>query len=384
MPRALHSIGALHALITDSWSPASSPHAGAVLPRLAGRFEPALADARVAAGGARWWLIEGALRAGHALSSSGWPLIVARNRVFDRMASRQLRALAQGRPRVFAYSYACTRTLQVARELGCPTVMGQIDGGPEEERIVLEEIARYPELGERDRPAPREYWARWREQCECADRILVNSPWAMQCLQAAGIERTKMVTVPLFYEGPGSAGRRPPPPASFTSARPLRVLFLGQVNLRKGAARLFDAMRLLRAEPIELTLVGPRSVNVPADIGGARNLKCIGAVPRGEAGLQYRNADVFILPTLSDGFAITQLEARAHGLPVIASRHCGPVVRDGVDGLILPAVTGEAIADCLRGLVREPDRLARMQAQAGTAATDVREYARQFVEATCA
>ena len=58
--------------------------------------------------------------------------------------------------------------------------------------------------------------------------------------------------------------------------------------------------------------------------------------PRGETAARfYREADVFLFPTLSDGFGLTQLEAQAWRLPVIASRFCGDVVQDGVNGLLL-------------------------------------------------
>jgi glycosyltransferase involved in cell wall biosynthesis len=61
------------------------------------------------------------------------------------------------------------------------------------------------------------------------------------------------------------------------------------------------------------------------------------------AGL-YRQAHAMILPTLSDGFAITQLEALAYNCPVIASPFCGEVVTPGVNGWLLPSLEPEAIA----------------------------------------
>ena len=81
----------------------------------------------------------------------------------------------------------------------------------------------------------------------------------------------------------------------------------------------------------------------------------------GHEGL-YRGSDVFLFPTLSDGFGLTQLEALGHGLPVIASRHCGQVVEDRVSGLVLPEVSPEAIADAIMQLVRDPDVLDLLRA----------------------
>jgi glycosyltransferase involved in cell wall biosynthesis len=66
-----------------------------------------------------------------------------------------------------------------------------------------------------------------------------------------------------------------------------------------------------------------------------------------------------ILPTLSDGFAITQLEALAHGCPVIASQHCGTVVTHGLNGWLLPSLEPEAIADIILQAMEEASCLSQ-------------------------
>ena len=76
----------------------------------------------------------------------------------------------------------------------------------------------------------------------------------------------------------------------------------------------------------------------------------------------YTNADVFILPTLSDGFAITQLEAQAFGLPVISSKFCGGVVESGLNGIILGEPSAANIAAAVRDCIAEPDRLQKLAA----------------------
>jgi glycosyltransferase involved in cell wall biosynthesis len=144
----------------------------------------------------------------------------------------------------------------------------------------------------------------------------------------------------------------------------LRVLFLGQINLRKGAAMIVEALRLLRSEPVEFWFIGPRQIDVPADCLSNKQAHWLADVPRGEVHRYYRHADVFLFPTFSDGFGLTQLEAQAWKLPIIASRFCGSVVRDGVNGLILDRVSGRAIADTIRSLVSQTDRLTSMSRQA--------------------
>jgi len=77
---------------------------------------------------------------------------------------------------------------------------------------------------------------------------------------------------------------------------------------------------------------------------------------------RYLAADVFILPTLSDGFAITQLEAQAHGLPVISSRFCGGVIESGRNGIILEEPSAACIATAIRSCIADPNRLQRLAA----------------------
>jgi glycosyltransferase involved in cell wall biosynthesis len=93
-------------------------------------------------------------------------------------------------------------------------------------------------------------------------------------------------------------------------------------------------------------------------------IKWFGVAPRGRVARYYCAADVFILPTLSDGFGLTQLEAQSWKLPVIASRYCGEVVRDGVNGVVIERISGRAIANVILGLLRSPERLKTMSKRA--------------------
>jgi len=130
-------------------------------------------------------------------------------------------------------------------------------------------------------------------------------------------------------------------------------LFLGQINLRKGVGRLLEAMRLLKDESISLTLAGPCEID-PATWSDLPKVKWVGPVPRSEVGRYYAEADLFILPTISDGYALTQLEALYRGLPVLASKSCGAAVTHGVNGWILddlePDTIAQAILDARKAL----------------------------------
>ena len=353
VPRALELSGLLGEFITDLWiRPGSMMHAWRK--PLTGRFHPDLASARVSAPNVAALKFE--LKA-YATGTNGWKLISRRNDWFQQRALDRLRKQpANGTRTVFAYSYASERIFKFARERGWKTILGQIDPGPAEEQLV-------PALHEGQngwKPAPAEYWKSWRAECALADQIVVNSAWARDALLAGGIAAEKIRVVPVAYEAPPeSTSFQRHYPDSFTAERPLRVLFLGQINLRKGAGRLLDAAKLLARENIEFWFVGPAQVTLPAGV------KWVGAVPRADVDRYYRDADVFVFPTLSDGFGLTQLEAQSWKLPVIASRNCGEVVCDGVNGVVLEQISGEAIAEVLLKLLRSPDTLSAMSARSG-------------------
>lgn len=350
VPRALQQKGLLHELITDLWI-----RPGSVLRSLksglAGRFHPALSSARVSA--ANFDALTFALRS-CVTGTTGWSLISKRNDWFQRAVITQLtRDNAATNVTVFAYSYAAEKIFKVARKRGWRTVLGQIDPGYAEERIVAGLMT------DGHSPAPPEYWRGWRSECEFADRIVVNSQWSRDALLSEGVAGEKIRVIPLAFEPSAEAVTFVRSyPQKFTSERPLRVLFLGQINYRKGAMQLFDAVKQMAGEPVEFWFVGPLQVDIPHEIKD--KVRWFGVAPRSDVARYYRDADLFILPTFSDGFGLTQLEAQSWKLPVIASRYCGDVVNDGFNGLLLENVSATAISNALHQLLRSPGSLDAM------------------------
>ena len=121
---------------------------------------------------------------------------------------------------------------------------------------------------------------------------------------------------------------------------------------------MLDAARALVNEPIEFFVAGRNALR-PAVCRGGR-VQWIGSVPSGTTSDLYRAADVFLFPTLSDGFGLTQLEALAWRLPIVATANCGAVVMDGVNGVRLEQGSGVEIAAVLRRLAADPPLLARL------------------------
>jgi glycosyltransferase involved in cell wall biosynthesis len=364
--RAIHRRNTLRLLVTDVWVRPGNL-LGRLKPGLSGRYHAGLATAGVyARNGANIAFEVRSKLAG----LTGWPRIIARNKWFQKVAVERLSRIdpGEGAPVVMAYSYAALDILRLARSRGWRTVLGQIDPGPVEEEIVSKLHDATPGRGSSWVRAPKTYWSEWRCECTLADRIVVNSSWSREALIGEGIPADKIRVVPLAYERPrGSIDFRRRYPACFSGSRPLRVLFLGQVNLRKGIGPLLEAIRLLRGEPIEFTLTGDIQMEIPADLGDDSRVKLVGSVPRDQTERFYRDADLFVFPTFSDGFGLTQLEAQAWSLPIVTTKFCGKVVEEQRNGWLLPEVTPAAIAEAIRRARENPKRLQELSSCAAPA-----------------
>ncbi len=364
--RALHQAGQLAGVISDFWVPPDSLTGR--LPgcrRLADRFHPDLVKVTVKAPNVRMLGFELGQR---VRKSSGWTAVLERNALFQKKALALLPSLipaSQASVTLFSYSYAALDLFREAKKRGWTTVLGQIDPGPEEDVLVERLRAEHPEwAGGNEQSPPEKYWQDWREECALADRILVNSEWSRSLVADAGIERAKIEILPLAVEGAMGADvakKFKIQNSKFTVQSPLRVLFLGQAIVRKGIQDLVEAARILMTAGIQIDIVGPHG---PLPQGLPGNLVFHGAVPRSETAKWYGLADVFVLPTHSDGFALTQLEAMAHGLPVIATTACGDVVVDGVNGTLVPPGNPEALAASIRWMLDHPEQRGAMRVAA--------------------
>jgi glycosyltransferase involved in cell wall biosynthesis len=371
IPRALHEVGHLNALFTDVWiGKAMAGLFKPLAPSLASRRHRGIPDALVRSSTVVRVLMDRLLR---QQKSSSWEVCLQRNQWYSGWASTQLQRVQADV--FFSYAYTARQPFETATRLGMRCILDQIDGAWREEQVWRELSRPYHDIEAEVDQAPSFYWEQWNKELELADVIVVNSGWSKKLIIEAGADEGKVVEVPLVYEPAkpavgsrqSSAGdhfvTRHPPPVTARSDR-LRALFLGSVVLRKGVGQLLDAIRLLKAEPVDFTFAGPINVRVPDDIRAMPQVRFLGPVDRTTADRLYAESDVFLFPTLSDGFGLTQLEALGHGLPVIASLNCGQVVENRVSGLILPEVSPTAIAEAILELVRDRDLLAHLKSGA--------------------
>lgn len=140
--------------------------------------------------------------------------------------------------------------------------------------------------------------------------------------------------------------------------RPLRILFIGQAVERKGLPVLLRAFEALRDHiPATLTLVGAGAAEVAPMMLDDRGVSALGKVSEERKLAELSRADVVCAPSLhGESFGMVLTEAFAAGAPVVASGIPGyrDVLRDGVDGLLVPPGDALALAESLRRLALDP------------------------------
>ncbi|MDA8218109.1 MAG: glycosyltransferase family 4 protein [Dehalococcoidales bacterium] len=261
------------------------------------------------------------------------------------------------RDAVFAYSTGALELLREAAARGVPSVVDQLDPAQADEAAIYEEMDRWPGWAQHEGRIPSAYWDRLRAEWQSATAVLVNSEWSKHAVVTAGVPDSRVIVVPLAYEPEETDMLRLD---EVGSGAELRVLWLGQVNLRKGFPYLVQAARLVQTYRIQFTVAGPIRLTARSLQNLPTNLRVLGHVSRAQALTLYKTSDVLVLPTLSDGFALTQLEAMAHCLPVVATDRCGDVVEDSVSGFRVGVRDPEAIAAALIRLESDRVELRRM------------------------
>ena len=156
----------------------------------------------------------------------------------------------------------------------------------------------------------------------------------------------------------------------------LRIAFVGQAVERKGLPLLLRAFEALREHiPCELTVIGPSYEELAPLMMDDHGIRVLGKVDDERKHAELHDADVLCAPSLGgESFGMVLTEAFAAGTPVVASDIAGyrDVVRDGVDGVLVPRGDAQALAVALRDLWHEPERRAAM---ARAAAEDVARFA---------
>ncbi len=278
---------------------------------------------------------------------------------FDRWAVRHVRDCDL----LVGFALFSLLSSRAARASGAHTVLER--GSTHiltQQALLAEEHQRW---GAEAPPVDRRLLARQLEEYEEAEYIAVPSRFVLESFLAHGFPRERIVHVPYgVHLDQFTAGATP--------GRPFRIVAVG-LSLRKGTPYLLDAVARLNVPDVELWLVGAVPAGQRAMLDRARvPFRHLGGLSQAELARVYRDASVFVLPSVEEGLALVILEAMASGLPVVVTPNTGAedIVTHGREGLIVPARDAGALADALLELYEdEPRRRAMGEAAARTAAS---------------
>ncbi len=199
---------------------------------------------------------------------------------------------------------------------------------------------------------------RMERECQVAPVISVLSSFSRRTFTEHGVAPGRLVELPLGVDHEHFSPREGRAPG------PLRVVFVGRVELMKGVPYLLTALQRLKKLPLELQLVGPVADDLKPLLRRLDDPRVRYLDVTGRAALPavYRGADVLVFPTVNDALGLVMLEAMACGVPVIATERSGgpDVIRDQLDGFVIPARDPGAIADRLATLAADPDQTVAM------------------------
>ena len=263
------------------------------------------------------------------------------NEAFDSWTARRVRQSSAG---IFVGSETCARyCFDAARERGMIRVLDAPQLYPTFVENLLTRAADDTGTEPPARLDPPAMAERKQSEFSSANLLLVYSEVHQRSFAEAGFKH--FFQCPLWVDPklwfPESACQRDQKPGK----RPLKVLFVGAISLRKGIPYLLRAARLC-GPGIKLSLIGtvaPELQKIVQEHSGL--IELLPAQSKNSLRETYSKHDVLVLPSLADSFGFVALEAMACGLPVVVSQNCGVPVPDQT--WRIPIMNAEAIAERL-------------------------------------
>jgi glycosyltransferase involved in cell wall biosynthesis len=187
--------------------------------------------------------------------------------------------------------------------------------------------------------------------------VTVSETSRLDILEFYGADPARVVAIPAGVSQafhPADLAR-----ADEHAPRRLRVLGVGTLQPRKNLINLAAAIQRVSARhPVTLRLVGPDGYQANAirnKVGLGPDVTFLGYVSEQELVKEYQAADVFVYPSLYEGFGLPVVEAMASGVPVVTSdRGALPEVA-GDAALIVDPCDATAIADAILRIAEDRD-----------------------------
>jgi glycosyltransferase involved in cell wall biosynthesis len=196
--------------------------------------------------------------------------------------------------------------------------------------------------------------------CQWASSVIaVSNNTKLDLMQLYNVDGKK---IQVIYEGCASDKKQETCPVSHVPYLEKYLLFIGRLEERKNITGIISAFEILKEQykiPHKLVLAGKSGFGyekIKAAILNANRSKDIvelGFVGEQEKQELLKNADVFVFPTLYEGFGLPILEAQSAGTPVVASNNSSIKEIASGSALLVDPSSAEAIADAIHGLISD-------------------------------
>ena len=271
---------------------------------------------------------------------------------------------------VVSYSYYAFDAFQHGAR---PGMLFQLHPHPASmRRILKEELQAHPDCKDSLRQEwelalPEADFQHLVRETAMARSHLVASSFTRRTLIDNGISASSIRVIPYGVDCERfrpDAARRAEPGAK------MRLLFVGRINQRKGIKYLLQALRLLGTDKVEVTVCGRVVDGLELFQEYGPQVVIRPSVSDQELVAAYQAADLFVFPSVAEGFGQVLLEALACGLPVLSttSTAAPDLVEDGRDGFVVEPRRPEYLAHHIEWALTHRRELARMGQRARTTA----------------
>ena len=242
-------------------------------------------------------------------------------------------------------------------------------------RILTEELAAHPDCApslsqEWELALPEEDFEHLVRETTMARAFLAASSFTRSTLVEHGTPPEAVHVVPY---GVDSTRFAPDPARRSPSTGKLRLLFVGRINQRKGIKYLLEAMRQLPTDQVELTVCGRVVDDLELFHPLADRIVIRPDVSAPELLAAYQAADLFVFPSVAEGFGQVLLESLACGLPILSTTHTAApdLIEHGRQGFVVAPRRPDQLVQHIEWALTHRAELFAMRAEA-------RQLAEQF------
>jgi glycosyltransferase involved in cell wall biosynthesis len=269
-------------------------------------------------------------------SKAGLGLHLCAFSLYGSLAARLIRS-ADGQAQIYHYRAGFGgKSVNAAKSRGMVTLCDHASAHPALHTYLVDNSGALPSP---QVVCTANRFERWLlEDIERADAVLVNSDFARETFVNRSWSSSPIHVIYWGVDNQFMQYKHYAGGVSRKNSVPLRLLFAGFLERRKGAELLVTALKADDGANWRLEIIGPVHPAIAVrhrHFLGSRRVTCSGLLPRSEVAVRMQAADVFVSPSLSEGSARVIFEAMACGCYIITTSNSGSIVKDGVHGALV-------------------------------------------------